>query len=67
MLHDRIALGNHSYSATRTERIPNSKHWILRLNQDGAQPPLNQRPDVAQAKSECKRLHGENVAMTQQD
>ena len=35
MLHDRIALENHSYVATRAEKIQNSKHWILKLNQDG--------------------------------
>ena len=45
MLHDRIALEDHSYVATRAERIQNSAHWILKLNRDGAQPPLNQRPD----------------------
>ena len=67
MLHDRIALENHQYVATRDERIHNSKHWILKLDQDGAQPPLNQRPDFAQAKRECKRLHDENMAKTQQE
>ena len=41
MLFDSIALGNHSYVATRAERIRNSEHWILKLNQDGAQQPLN--------------------------
>ena len=67
MLHDRIALENHSYVATRDERIHNSKHWILKLDQDGAQPPLNQRPDFAQAKRECKRLYDEDMAKTQQE
>ena len=54
--HDKIAFEDHSYVATRAERIQNSKHWILKLNQDGAQRPLNQRPDFAQVKRECKRL-----------
>ena len=64
---DRIALENHSYIATRAERIRNSEHWILKLNQDGAQQPLNQRPDFAQAKRECKRLHDEYMARSQQE
>ena len=67
MLHDRTALENHSFVATRAERIRNSEHWILKLNQDGAQQPLNQRPDFAQAKRECKRLHDEYMARTQQE
>ena len=55
MLYDRIALENHSYVATRAERIQNSEHQILKLNQDGAQQQSNQRPDFARAKRECKR------------
>ena len=35
---------------------------ILKLNQDGAQQPLYQRPDFAQAKRQCKRLHGQDLA-----
>ena len=65
MLFDRIALETHSYVATKAERIRNSDHWVLKLNQDGAQQPLNQRPDFAQAKRECKRLHDEFMARTQ--
>ena len=67
MLFDRIALENYSYVATRAERIRNSEHWILKLNQDGAQQPSNQRPDFAQAKRECKRSHDEYMARTQQE
>ena len=67
MLFDRVAWENHSYVATRAERIRNSEHWILKLNQDGAQQPLNQRPDFAQTKRECKRLHDEYLARTQQE
>ena len=67
MLYDRIALENHSYVATRAERIRNSERWILNLNQDGAQQPLDQRPDFAQAKRECKRLHDEYMPRTQQE
>ena len=31
------------------------------------QQPLNQRPDFAQAKRECKRLHDEHLARTQEE
>ena len=67
MLYDRTALENHSFVATRAERIRNSEHWILKLHQDGAQQPLNQRPDFAQAKREYKRLLDEFLARTQQE
>ena len=43
--YDKIALEDRSYVATRSERIQNTKHWVLRLNQDGVQQPLHQRPD----------------------
>ena len=65
--HDKIALEDHSHVATKPERIQNTKHWVLRLNQDGSQQPLNQRHDIAQAKRECKRLHDEFLAKTQQE
>ena len=61
MLFDRIASENHSYVATRAERIRNSEHWILKLNQDGAQQPLNQRPAFAQAKRE-RGIYGKDPA-----
>ena len=67
MHDDRIALEKHICIATRAERIQNSKHWILTLNAEGPQEPLNQRPDFAQATRECKRLHDEHLARTQQD
>ena len=38
-----------------------------KLNKDGPQQPLNQRPDFAQAKRECKRSHHEHMARTQQE
>ena len=55
------------YVATQAERIQNSKHWILTLNTDGPQQPLNQRPDFAQANRECKRLHDEHLARNQEN
>ena len=52
----------------RAERIQNSKHWILTINAEGGiQQSLNQRPDFAQAKRECKRLHDEHLARTQEE
>ena len=64
MLYDKIALEKHIYVATRAESIQNSKHWILTLNAEGPQQPLNQRPDFVQAKRECNRLHDEHLART---
>ena len=66
MLYDRIALEKHIDIATRAERIRNSAHWTLTLKK-GAQQPFHQRPDFAQAKRECKRLHDEHLVRTQQD
>ena len=68
ILYDRIALEKHIYIATRAERIQNSKHWILTATAEGGtQQPLNQRPDFAQAKRECKRLRGEHLAGARQE
>ena len=64
--HDKVALEDHSHVATKPEIFQNTKHWVLRLNQDGAQKPLNQRPVFAQAERECKRMHDEHVKKTQQ-
>ena len=65
MLFDRIALENHSYVATRAERIRNSEHWILKLNQDGAQQQLINDPTLLKRKENAKdyttnaaELHG---------
>ena len=41
----------------KAERNRNSEHWILKLNQDGAQQPLNQRPDFA-----TRRTYGKEPA-----
>ena len=68
MLYDRIALEKHIYTATRAERIQNSKLWIPTINAEGGtQQSLNQRPDLAKAKRECKRLHDEHLARTQEE
>ena len=64
ILYDGIAVEKHIYIATRAERIQNSKRWIFTIN---AEETLNQRPDFAQAKRECKRLHDEHLARTQEE
>ena len=44
MMYDRIAVEKHT--ATRAERLQNSKHWILTINAEGGtQQSLNQRSD----------------------
>ena len=67
MLYDIIALEKHLHVATKAERIQNSKPWILTINAEGPQQTLNKRPDFAQAKRECKRLHDEHLATTQEE
>ena len=53
VLHDRIALERHDFSATRAERLQNAKHWVLRLNAVGPQKPLRQRQEFADALKQC--------------
>ena len=53
--YDKIALKAHSNVATNPEIIQNTKYWVLRLNQDGAQQPLTQRPDFGQAKKRMQK------------
>ena len=56
MLYDRIAVEKHIYIAARAERTQNSKHWILTINAEGPQQPLNQRPDFAQTKKRMQTI-----------
>ena len=51
---DILALEDQSYVATNDERIRNRKGWVLKFNKEGAQGPLNQRPDFVDAKREIK-------------
>ena len=51
MENDKIALEDHSYSATRKERRRNEKSWKLSLNAEGIQEPLNQRSDFIERRS----------------
>ena len=64
MQYDKIALADHSYTATKEERSRNEKSWKLSLNAEGTQGPLNQRSDFKEAKQTCKRLYQEHTANT---
>ena len=62
--YDKIALEDHSETATPKERARNEKNWVLSLNEEGVQGPMNQRPDFVESKREFKRLHDEHVKET---
>ena len=66
MFFDRIAHERHDYIATRTERLQNSKHWILRLNADGPLKPLRRRPEFAVALKQCLQMQGAHLAEKRQ-
>ena len=66
MLFDRIALERHDRTATKAERLQNAKHWILRLNADGLQKPLRQRPEFAVALKQSLKMQDAHLAETQQ-
>ena len=59
--YDRIALEDHSYTATREERSRHQKSWKLSLNSEGVQGPLNQRSDLKGAKQTCKKMSQEHT------
>ena len=46
--YDELALEDHSYFATTEERTRNEKSWALKLNGEGAQGPMSQRPDFVE-------------------
>ena len=62
--YDEFALEDHSYIASREERTRNEKNWVVSLNKEGLQGPLNQRPDFVAAKREFKSLHDEHAKET---
>ena len=61
---DELALDDHSLIATRGIRDRNEKSWVLKLNDESVQGPMNRRPDFVEAKRELKRLHDEHVKET---
>ena len=56
MFFDRIAF----------ERHQNPKHWIPRLNADGPQMRLRQRPEFAAALKQCIEMQDAHLAETRQ-
>ena len=62
--YDELALEDQSFVATRGERDPSEKSWVLKVNKEGAQGPTNQRPDFVEAKREMNRLHYGHVKET---
>ena len=65
MLYDRIALERHDFSATRAERLQNANRWVLRLNADGPQKPLRQRPECVDALKQCLKMQDAHLAVLQ--
>ena len=65
MLYDQNSLEKHDYTATKAERIQNSKHWVLSFNAEGPRP----RPDYAAVKKRMsattRRVCGGNKAAPQ--
>ena len=53
--YDELALEDHSYIATRGERDRNEKSWVLTLNEEGAQRPMNQRSDFVGSKTRIEK------------
>ena len=66
MFFDRIAFEKHDFSTSRAERLQIAKHWILRLNADGPQKPLRQRPEFAVASKQCLKMQDAHLTETQQ-
>ena len=66
MLFDRITLERHDHKATRAERLQNAKHWTLRLDSDGHQKPLWQRPEFVDALKQCLNIQDAHLAETQE-
>ena len=60
------SLERHDFSATRSERQQNAKHWVLRLNAEGSQKPLRQRQEFALALKQCLKMQDADLAETRQ-
>ena len=58
-LSDVIVLEDHSYQATPEERSRWQNKWSMRVNKEGNQGPMSQRPDCRDAKHTCRRLYKE--------
>ena len=64
MEYDKIALEDHSYTATKEEIRRNDNSWKLSLNAKGANGPVDQRDDFNDAKEMCERPCYEHTAIT---
>ena len=65
--YDKLALEDNSYFATPKERARNDKKWVLSLNKEGVQGPVNQRPDLLKQNQQLERLHDEYVKETSEE
>ena len=64
MEYDKIALEDHSYTATSEERRRNENSWKLPLNAEGAHGPMDQRDVFKDAKEICERPYRANTAIS---
>ena len=64
MLYDRIALERHDFSATRAERLQNSKHWVLRLNADGPRNLFDSDKNLPRHEKQCLKMQDAHLAET---
>ena len=64
MEYDKIALEDHSYTATREERRRNENSCKLSSNAKGAHGPMDQRDVFEDAKETCARPYRERTAIT---
>ena len=56
MLFDRIALERHRCTATKTERIQNTEHWVLSLNADGPQKTCQSATGIRQSNKRMQTI-----------
>ena len=56
MLFDRIGLEKHHYTATKTEIIQNTKHWVLYLNADGPQKTCQSATGIRQSNKRVQTI-----------
>ena len=66
MLFDCIAVEKYDCTTTKAERLQNAKHWIPRLNADGPQMRLRQRPEFAVAIKQYFKMQDAHLAATLQ-
>ena len=65
--YDKLALETTPTFQHQKERARNEKNWVLSLNKEGVQGPMNQSLDFPEAKQKQKRLHDEHVKETSEE